>query len=254
MLHFPTPTTREEKLEMIHQIKDRFLHKHGEDIIAIGVYGSVGLGKDGPYSDIEMHVVTKNGISLKGHEFIYDKFKIEISTNQKDEIYKEASEVTDMWPIKAGSYVNILPIYDPSNIFEELKGLPFQAQDEEFRYIMKEFMIWEPYETMGKIRNNFRVANLAYVPLGAKDLTWQTAKLIGLANKQYYSTRANTYQESLQMNSKPSGYESLVNAVMEGELRDKQHVYELCENLWIGLNEWFEQLGIDYKVDELPLF
>ena len=46
-------------------------------------------------------------------------------------------------------------------------------------------MIWEPYETMGKIRNNVQSGNLNYLPLGAKDLTWQTAKLIGLANRTF---------------------------------------------------------------------
>lgn len=252
MLPYPSATTREEKFHMIGEIKRKLLEKYGEKILAIGVYGSIGQEKDGPFSDIEMHVVLEDGISLKRYEFIYEKFKIEIGMEQKSDIFKEAAEVDDSWAIKAGAFVHIIPIYDPTNLFLELKKMPFQASDTVFREIMREFMIWEPYETVGKIRNNYKISNLDYLTLGAKDLAWQTAKLIGLANKQFFTTRARTFEESLQMESKPIGYEELVHKIMVGNLDDKHQIYQLCENLWTGLNEWFTELGIDYRVKELP--
>ena len=58
-------------MNIIHHIKDRLLHLHGDDILAIGLYGSIAQGMDGPYSDIELRVVTKDGVSLPGYEFIY---------------------------------------------------------------------------------------------------------------------------------------------------------------------------------------
>lgn len=88
--------------------------------------------------------------------------------------------------------------------------------------------------------------------MAAKDLVWQTTKLIGLANKQYFSTRARTFIEALNMASKPTAYEELVRLVMAGSLDDKEHVYEHCEMLWTGLNAWFDEMGIDYKLEELP--
>ncbi|MFB7305001.1 kanamycin nucleotidyltransferase C-terminal domain-containing protein [Heyndrickxia sporothermodurans] len=252
MLTFPVPTTREEKFNMMNEIKDRLLSKHGTKILAIGVYGSIGQEKDGPYSDIEMHVVLEDGIQLEGHEFIYDKFKIEIGMDQKKDIFKEAAEIDESWPIKAGSFVHITPLYDPTNLFEELKKMPFQASDAVFKVVMREFMIWEPYETVGKLRNNFMSGNFDYLTLGAKDLVWQTAKLIGLANRKFFTTRARTFEESLLMESRPAGYDELVRKVMAGTLEDKEYIYQLCEKLWTGLNEWFAELGIEYKVQELP--
>lgn len=252
MLPFPASTTREEKLELIDKIKNRLLHKHGDNILAIGVYGSIALESDGPYSDIEIHVVTKDGTPLENHEFIFGKFKIEIGSRYQSELIKKARKVDDSWAIKAGSFINILSIYDPLHIFEELKKLHLQVSETSIRETMREFMIWEPYETMGKIRNNYRIKNLNYISLGANDLVWQTAKLIGLANKQYFSTRARTLEESLKMKLKPSGYQELVHHVMEGTLHDKDHLYILCEKLWSGLNEWYDELGIDYKTHEFP--
>ncbi|WP_436756531.1 nucleotidyltransferase domain-containing protein, partial [Streptomyces sp. URMC 124] len=65
-------------MSMVTQIKDRLLQLHDDAILAIGLYGSLAQGIDGPYSDIELCVITKDGVSLHGHEFIYPPFKIEI--------------------------------------------------------------------------------------------------------------------------------------------------------------------------------
>ncbi|MBS4201212.1 KNTase domain-containing protein [Bacillus sp. FJAT-49732] len=253
MLPYPTATTRNEKNQMIEEIRKRLLFKYRDEILAIGAYGSIGQGMDGPYSDIELHAVMKDGVSIESHEFIYDKFKIEISMIQKSEIIKQAKEVDDSWAIKAGVFTNILAVYDPEHLFEEVRNLPLQISDKAVKDTMREFMIWEPYETMAKIRNNFKINNLSYIPMGAKDLVWQTLKLIGLANKQSYSTRARAYEESLVMESKPTGYENLVIKVMEGKLDDSKLIYELCEKLWVGLNEWYSDLEIEYISKQLPV-
>lgn len=254
MLSFPAATNRKEKLAIIEEIKERLLSVHPNNIIAIGVYGSLGSKSDMPYSDIELHVITTDEILLESQEFIYDKFKIEVSTKQKSEFFRQARVVDDSWAIKAGVFINIMPIYDPQNIFEDIKKLPLHVSNSAIRETMREFMIWEPYETIAKIRNNFMIKNYNYIPMGAKDLTWQTAKLIGLANRKYYSTRARTLEESIEMGDKPKGYPELAKLVMSGELNDTEYIYQLCENLWIGLNEWYEKLGIDYRVQELPSF
>lgn len=252
MLPYPSPTTREEKMKIIQTVTDRLMERYGEDIMAIGVYGSMAYQKEGRYSDIEMHVVTKDGVSIPGHEFIYGKYKLELSCREKSKLFERAARLDDGWSIWAGSFTNIMAIHDPEGIFDKVKELPYQATDEAVREMMRIFMIWEPYETMGKIRNSHEIANSAYIPMGAKDLAWQTAKLIGLANRTYFTTRARTYEESLVLESKPDGYRELVSFLAEGDLRDKEALYQLCENLWTGLNAWYGELGIDYITNELP--
>ncbi|WP_204419040.1 kanamycin nucleotidyltransferase C-terminal domain-containing protein [Bacillus tianshenii] len=252
MLAYPSPTSREEKMKMIRTVTDRLMDRYGEDIIAVGVYGSTAYQKEGRHSDIEMHVVTKDGVSIPVQEFIYGKFKLELSCREKSKLFERAARVDDSWSIWAGSFVNVLAIHDPEGIFEQLKSVPFQAKKESVREMMRTFMIWEPYETMGKIRNNHENGNFRYIQMGARDLAWQTAKLIGLANRAYYTTRARTFEESLDLESKPSGYRELVEFLETGDIRDKETLYLLCENLWTGLNSWFDEMGIDYKSHELP--
>ncbi|GAK43238.1 kanamycin nucleotidyltransferase C-terminal domain-containing protein [Paenibacillus urinalis] len=55
------------------------------------------------------------------------------------------------------------------------------------------------------------------------------------------------------MMGRPSGYQALVTKVIEGDLRNKEEIYQLCEGLWTGLNEWYSELGIDYVSKELPV-
>ncbi|MCD8510189.1 MAG: KNTase domain-containing protein [Bacillus sp. (in: Bacteria)] len=252
MLAYPAATSRQEKLDLAKEIVTRLQEKFGDTILAIGIYGSLAQGTDGPFSDLEMHVVTKNGSKLPAYEFILGEFKVELTTVEKGEFFTKAKELDDSWAIKAGAYIKVIPLYDPHGIFTEVKELPLQISQDAIRDIMREFMIWEPYETMGKLRNNYRLENFDYIPLAAKDLVWQTTKLVGLANKNYFSTRARTLEEALIMSSKPSGYEELVRLVMAGRLDDKKLVYECCEKLWSGLNEWFDEIGIDYRLQELP--
>lgn len=53
------------------------------------------------------------------------------------------------------------------------------------------------------------------------------------------------------MESVPCGYKELVQFVKNGQLTDTETVYQLCENLWTGLNEWMESLGLDYRLKQL---
>ena len=123
MLPYPAATTREEKMNIIHQIKDRLLQLHGDSILAIGLYGSIAQKIDGPYSDIELRVVTQDGVSLPDTNS-YTPFKIEIGMEQKQDILKDAASVDDSWAITAGAYVHLQEIYDPANLLAEIRSCP----------------------------------------------------------------------------------------------------------------------------------
>ncbi|MFS0782565.1 nucleotidyltransferase domain-containing protein [Bacillus sp. 1P06AnD] len=129
-LPYPSMSTREEKIEIAKDIRNRLLKNHRNKVLAIGIYGSIALGKDGPYSDIEMHVITKDGTYIKNQEFIYSKYKIEINVKEKSEIIQQASGVDDSWAIKTVAFTHILSLYDPGDLFKEIKSLPFQVTND----------------------------------------------------------------------------------------------------------------------------
>ncbi|WP_062355227.1 kanamycin nucleotidyltransferase C-terminal domain-containing protein [Bacillus kwashiorkori] len=252
MLKYPVQTSLEDKLKIVEKIKDNYLNQYRAHIIAIGVYGSIGKNIAGPYSDIEIHIVIEEEAIVAEYEFIYENIKIEIDVNTKSQLLKEAQTIDEMWPIVAGSYAEVLKIYDPTDFFSELKTTVLTYDEAKFTNAIRQFMIDELYETMGKIRNNWYNGNLNYLPQGAMDFAWEIAVLIGLVNKKYYTTRATTLQESLKMKYIPEHYHELVTLILEGDLQNKEKLYKYCESVWTAVNQWLTKRGIQYFVNELP--
>lgn len=225
MLPFPSETSRKEKMDFITKVKNILLEKYGKDIEAIGIYGSIAQSKDGPFSDIELHVISRDGVDIPNRELIFHPFKLEISTKRKSEWLHQAGVVDDGWALSTGSFIHITALYDPNGVFIKAKEMALSVPEEEFSKVIAEFMVWEPYETMGKIRNSKTLNNLSYISRAAFDFTWQNAKLIGLLNRQYYTSRSVTLEESLNQAIKPEGYVELATKVISGDLTNKE---ELC--------------------------
>lgn len=53
----PVNISRSERLQTCHEIAARLHEVYRDKILAIGIYGSVAKGTDGPFSDIEMFCV-----------------------------------------------------------------------------------------------------------------------------------------------------------------------------------------------------
>ncbi|QKS69960.1 KNTase domain-containing protein [Paenalkalicoccus suaedae] len=252
-LNYPQETTREAKLQRAQELAQRVQDTYGDAIVAIGLYGSLATGRDGGYSDIEMHVVARDEVEIPAVEGVYPPYKIELSMRQETSFLKEASIISDAWSVKAGSYVDVRPLYDPTDYFKNLKKMPFKRLSEQKLAVMREFFIWEPCETIAKLYTNWDLGNQDYVIMAAHDLLWQTAKLIGLANETYYPSRATMLRDATSMSNVPKGFDELVTSYLSGDMADKQAVYLACKNLWEGLQKWISEQGITYTEDVLTL-
>ncbi|MGN7456353.1 kanamycin nucleotidyltransferase C-terminal domain-containing protein [Paenibacillus pasadenensis] len=250
MLPYPAATTREQKLAYAHRVKDRLLAEHPGRILAIGLYGSVARGTDQPCSDLELHVVAPDGAEpLPGDEFVELPFKLELSCRTRAGYLARAARVDDGWPIWAGSFTHVMPLHDPKGLFALGAQAALDGSEEAFRGVMREFMVWEPYETMGKIRNLRASGENGHLPRAAMDLTWQAAKLIGLANRRPFTTRVRTLREAAALPSQPDGFAELAALSESGRLQHADELHAACERLWSGLNRWFEELGLEYRRD-----
>ncbi len=66
----PVKISRSERFQTCQEIAARLHEVYKEKVLAIGVYGSISRGTDGPYSDIEMFCVLKE--SGEKIEFSYE--------------------------------------------------------------------------------------------------------------------------------------------------------------------------------------
>ncbi len=240
----PQPLTRAERLALVDEIAARVRQVCGDQLLALGVYGSVARGTDGPYSDIEMLVVLRSAGEDYVHEWCAGPWKAEVDFLSADMALREAARVEGRWPLTHGAWLHIRPLHDPTGFFETLRQAVLSQPEEAFRAAIRELIVGDIYEHIGKLRNARARGVGAELPLLAVSLAQEGAYLIGLARRACYSGAARLFEESLAFPDRPAGYDALCAAVMAGELSDPERVGALCEGFWAGVERWAAEHGV----------
>ena len=241
MLLEPTPTQRADRFNLAEQIVQRILTVRGEQVLAIGLYGSLARGTDQLYSDIEMKCVLNTNAEDYSQEWVECGCKVEVNFESEDVILSEAATVDEGWAITHGAYFDLKPLYGNNDFFIKLKDALRSPSQELFAAAVREIIVGNIYEEICKLRNSRLEGNIGYLPVLACEIAQQGALAIGLAHKKCYSTRALVLQESLEFENRPDSYEKLCQIVMEGNLNDFDAVTTTLEMFWVGLVKWAEE-------------
>jgi kanamycin nucleotidyltransferase len=245
----PKPMDRSRRLELAREIAARVQHHYGDAVVAVGVYGSLARGTDGPYSDIEMHCVVRGqGVDIC-HEWSAGPWKAEVDVYSEDVVLAWASELDVDWPVTHGACTNVWALYDPSGFFSRLRDAALSHPDEVFQQVILDVIVGEIYERMGKVRNARATNNEACLPYLAVDLAKCGACLLGLAHRHLYTTSTCMFEESLALPGRPDGYDRLCRMVMAGELADAARIAGACDAFWLGVERWADERGIQIKHD-----
>ncbi len=145
--------TQARRFELAGEIANRIQHHYHDRVLAIGVYGSVARGTDGPYLDTEMHRVLHGTNFETVHEWSAGDWKAEVNVYSEDVIVRWASEVDVDWPLTHGAYTEVLVMHDPTDFFSRLRDVVRQQPEQTFRQIIHGVIVGELYERIGKIRN-----------------------------------------------------------------------------------------------------
>ena len=248
----PHPRTREERWQLVHTLAERARAKHGDDLLAVGVYGSLARETDGPYSDTEMMCVLRGeGIDYSA-DWTTGPWKAEVNFFSADVVRAGAAELEEDWSLTQGVFAFMHPLYDPAQFFATLPPLVFGHSQAEFNTIMKLHIVGEVYEAMGKLRNAQHNSYPAFMPRLAFMLAGYGANLIGLLHRRLYTSAAAMLDEALAMPNVPEGYNHLCQLVQRGELHNPDQTHQTCESFWQGLLTWAAQHGIDWVSETNP--
>jgi len=245
----PKPMDRTRRLELAREIAAQIQRHYGDQVLAIGVYGSVARGTDGPYSDIEMHCVLRgSGVDIC-HEWSVGPWKAEVDVYSEDVILEWASEVDVDWSVTHGACTNVLLLYDPSDFFSRLRDVTFSRPEQVFQRVILDVIVGEIYERIGKIRNARAKKNDTCMPYLAVELAKIGAFLLGLASRHLYTAPTRLFEESLTLPGRPDGYDSLCRMVMMGELGDSARIADVADDFWSGVERWARERGIQIEED-----
>lgn len=237
------------RLELAYDIAARVQCHYGEHLVAIGCYGSLARGTDGPYSDIEMHCVVQGTGVDEMLEWSAGPWSAEVDVYSEDVLLAWATETEGDWPLTHGAFVDVLPIYDPGGFFPRLREVTLSRDEDAFERVVRDLIVGELYELTGKVRNARAADNVACLPYLAIELAKMGMCLIGLANRHLYTTPTMAFEESLAQPGRPAGYDQLCRIVMSGHLADAQRVADATEALWSGVERWASERGIVLEED-----
>ncbi|MED4570518.1 ANT(4')-I family aminoglycoside nucleotidyltransferase [Brevibacillus agri] len=236
----PVNITRNERLQTCQEIAARLHEVYGAKILAIGVYGSVARGTDGPFSDIEMFCVLEDSDEDVdfSHEWSAGPWKAEVNVLSANVLLHMAATVDEGWPLSHGAFFAPLALYDPKDFFPALKKAAQSPTQEAFTEAINGVLVGEMYEFIGKLRNAHLNGPHTYLPYLAMQFAQYGAMLLGLHHRTCYSTGAQVLPESLLLTDRPDGYEQVAKLVMSGELADPAKIVAACEQFWSGLHVW----------------
>lgn len=229
--------THRERRALACEIADRARHCR-DDALAVGLYGSLARGDDGPYSDIEILCVLKTPDEDYTREWTAGPWKAEVNFVGAEALFAQAATVDGEWPLTHGAYVHTRPLHDPEQLFPRLRHTVLNQPGDAFATAIRSLIVEDLYELIGKVRNARHMNEPDGLPVVAMHLALHGAFLIGLANRTPYTSGTRLFAESLRLPERPAGYDNLCRLVMAGTLGDPAQVATLCEGFWSGVERW----------------
>lgn len=241
----PQAQTRLGRLRVLDAIVAALHRRYGDSLLAIGLYGSVARGEDGPHSDLELFcVVDTPGVDVD-YEWVYGAGKAEINVFGPDVVRARVQQVEDNWSLDQGQLAHCRPLFGDLAFFDELKHLALTPGKAAVDAMVAEVVVGELYEWMGKLRNAQARAESSGLALLACGFVERMAWVLGLVHRHLYRTGMTMLAESLTLPDRPAGYDIACEMVMAGELGDLARVAAALEAAWAGLGPWLAQQGVE---------
>ena len=239
----PTAIDHDQRLALARQISDRLRQHYQDRIEAIGIFGSVAREMDGPYSDVELFCVLKGQGIERAYEWATGPWKALVNVCSEDVILRDAAVVDGTWPLVQSGYVFTQPLYDPNNLFPRVREIALGSRPSEFRRAIRDLIVGELYEAVGKARNA-RDSGSNSLPILCVEMAKAGACLIALSNRHLYSSPSTFLDESIELPNRPDGYDDVCKKVISGELGDFSEIGNCIDRLWAGIESWAEQQDI----------
>ena len=243
--------THEERLQIAHELAQKILDKYGENVTAIAVYGSTGKGEDGPDSDLDVWVASRQLID-DIRFFVYKGMPISINWDTEKGRIKSAGQVTTVWPIEADELRSYIVLFERGDFFERLRQATTKLRDEDFARSVQVRMA-RTLETTNKVRQAWRVGDSYTLLAHARLSAMSVAMILGLLNKRYYPSGRGFYQASTEMPVQPEDYPRLLDLAGGFTTVDPEQVYKASIELWDNLVQLVAELGIIWDSGEMPL-
>jgi len=173
--------------------------------------------------------------------------KYEVELLGADVARRKAAELDEAWPVTHAKYANPRALRGEPAWFAELKQLVFDHSQAQFHEMIREIIVAELYEGLGKVRNSMLTARYDELPRVAMRIATMAQLLVGLAHRHIFTASGLAALESMQLAPRPSGHDELCAMVMRGELADPKRTSDVVESYWKSVVAWASETRIDLR-------
>ncbi|HEV2685366.1 MAG TPA: hypothetical protein VGW79_01880 [Actinomycetota bacterium] len=127
---------RGERVDLARDLSDSFIERHGENIVATGIRGSVARQEDVEQSNLNMVVVTASPEVAVSRALLYGPIAVELYVVDQKAYLEDARIVGPWWPVRADQFSHHTALHDPNEFWKALRSAYEQAMtsqsDDEF--------------------------------------------------------------------------------------------------------------------------
>lgn len=246
----PKKFTTEARFTVANILLDKLKENYQDTLVFVSIEGSTAKGLDAPESDLELRVLLDKEYDFhRWHAFFYNGMFVGISYNSLSRTLKETEVIDYEWSVAGDSIETAKVIYDPSNVYTQLKN---QIKIAEQKANFKELAIaaiTDMYEHIYKVFTMDDKSIIGVKKEVARIAYWG-ALTVGLANRFKYPSNKTMIEDSFHLESLPKLYQQNMSQLFLGE--GLKEIKTAVSSLWESFLEWSnEELKIDLNDDQL---
>jgi len=127
---------RGERVDLAKELSNAFVERHGDNIVATGIRGSVARQEDVEQSNLNMVVVTTSPEVAVSRALLYGPIAVELYVVDQRAYLEDAHIVGPWWPVRADQFSHHIALHDPNEFWKSLRAAYEQAMssrsDDEF--------------------------------------------------------------------------------------------------------------------------
>jgi hypothetical protein len=239
--------SHQHRLAVARQLAGRVLARHGEAVVAIVLCGSTAVGADGPYSDLDVTVVTREDIGGQSKCYPFEGLQINLDYQTVEESFEEARE-----PHGGGCWLACTPLYDPAGRTRELASAYRAIGPEACREAFLRVVRGELSTSIGKVRNaalagdraSFLAAVCAFGEAACRGLCM-------LNGNRPVTGNASLIDEAKALPLLPARFGELIDVISGAVPSCEQVMYDSVEEVWAGLLDVVKGLGLRWQESDL---
>ena len=243
----PPGHSHQQRLDVAGQLASLILDKHGDTVVAIVVFGTTAIEQDGPYSDLDMTVVTYDDIGGHSKSYSFNGLQINLDYQTIEESLEEARE-----PHAGGCWVRCLSLYDPNNMVAQFREVFEDVTRDECGQAFVGIMQDDLATDIGKIRNAIIAQDRAMLIKTLQHFGEQVCRALCIINGNHDVTgTARLRDETKTLSLLPPKFAEEIDRATGATPATEQEMYGAAEDLWAGMVQIAREEGLEWEFQHL---